>query len=409
MKQKNKNKSNIVKVLIVLLLISFILYYIDNLKVNIDSYTAEIDTLEEKIKTKAIVIKDEEVYFSDYAGNIKYYFEEGDRVKNGALLATIYLNSQASKINEEIDKIERAIISKESNLDSENNVEVINCIEEEIQNLILENNKEEALRIIEAYKNQINYKNEYTNLSLEKLKEKEKVLISSLSENNINIYSRKSGIISYQIDNVENIYTIEKLDRYNSGDYNLLEIKKNIIRQDDKVSYGDPVIKITNNFNWYLLLNTEISETIEEESLSVRLNKIEDIVKTQIYKKNKAGNKTFLILNVDKYFNEFINDRYIDVELILDKYEGIRIKNSSIAKKDNKKGVYVIGASKIVRFYPIKPRGVGEEYMIIDEGSSHTINSRGQIKINGKNYYTVKLYDKIISNPDDVKEGEILR
>ena len=103
MKQKNKNNSNIVKVLIVLLLISFILYYIDNLKVNIDSYTAEIDILEEKIKTKAVVIKDEKVYFSDYAGNVKYYFEEGDRVKKGALLATIYLNSQASKINEEIN------------------------------------------------------------------------------------------------------------------------------------------------------------------------------------------------------------------------------------------------------------------------------------------------------------------
>jgi putative membrane fusion protein len=409
MKQKNKNNSNIVKVLIVLLLISFILYYIDNLKVSIDSYTAEIDILEDKIQTKAVVIKNEEVYFSDYSGSVKYYFEEGDRVKKGALLATIYLNNQASKINEEVDKIEKAIISKESNLDSENNVEILKNIEEEIQNLILENNKEEALKIIEAYKNQVNYKNEYTNLSLEELKEKKEALISSLSENNINIYSQKSGMVSYQMDNVENIYNIEKLDRYNSGDYNLLEIKTDVLRQDDEVSYGDPVIKIINNFNWYLLFNAEISRNIETESLNVRLNKIEEIVKAQIYKKNKTSDKTFLILNIDKYFNEFINDRYIDIELILDRYEGIRIKNSSIVEKGNQKGVYVIGASKIVRFYPIKPKGIGEEYLIIDEGSSHTINSRGQIEINGENYYTVKLYDKIISNPDDVKEGEILR
>src|SRR6056297_2548223 len=242
MNQNKKNNSNIVKVLIVLLLISFILYYIDNLRVNIDSYTAEIDIMEDKITTKAILIKDEDIYTSDYAGNIKYYFEEGERVKKGSLLATIYLNAQASKINEEIDKIERTIISKENNLENENSIEIINNLEKEIQNLIIENKKEEAFRRIEAYKKEANFKNEYTNLSLEELKEKKQNLILNLSENNVNIYSQSSGLISYQIDNTENIYNSDKLERYNSGDYNFLEIRTKIIKENN-IDYGDPIIK----------------------------------------------------------------------------------------------------------------------------------------------------------------------
>ncbi len=408
MNQNKKNNSNIVKVLIVLLLISFILYYIDNLRVNIDSYTAEIDIMEDKITTKAILIKDEDIYTSDYAGNIKYYFEEGERVKKGSLLATIYLNAQASKINEEIDKVERAIISKENNLENENSIEIINNLEKEIQNLIIENKKEEAFRRIEAYKKEANFKNEYTNLSLEELKEKKQNLILNLSENNVNIYSQSSGLISYQIDNTENIYNSDKLERYNSGDYNFLEIRTKIIKENN-IDYGDPIIKIINNFHWYLMFNVETKESIDNKYLNIRLKKIDKIVSGKVYKNIQNNSGKFLIIKIDRYFNEFLNDRYTDVELILDRYEGIKIRKSSIVEKDNIQGVYVVGASKIVRFYPIKPIGIGETHIIIDEGSSHTINSRGQIKLGEENYYTVKLYDKIISNPADVKEGQILK
>lgn len=408
MNQNKKNNSNIVKVLIFLLLISFILYYIDNLKVSIDSYTAEIDLMEDKILTKAILVKDEEIYSSDYVGNIKYYFEEGERIKTGSLLATIYLNNQESKTNEELSKIERAIELKENNLDNDNNFEIVNELEKEVQNLLMENKKEEAFRIIETYRSESSLKNEYTSLSLLELKEKRKDLISNISENNINIYSKSSGIISYQIDNTENIYNVDRLDRYNSNDYNILEIRKENLKENI-IGYGDPIIKIVNNFKWYIMFNIETKENIEDKYLNIRLNKIDRIVVGEVYKNIQDDGKRFLIVKLDRYFNEFLEDRYTDIEVILDKYEGIKIKKSSIIEKDNLEGVYVVGASKIVRFYPIKPLGIGDEYIIIDEGSSHTINSRGQIEVNGENYYTVKLYDKIISNPDDVKEGQILK
>jgi len=134
-----------------------------------------------------------------------------------------------------------------------------------------------------------------------------------------------------------------------------------------------------------------------------------EIIKGKIIKKQINNTDTFLIIEGDKYFYDFFNERYLDVEIILDKYNGIKIKNNSIIEKEGIQGVYVIGASKIVKFYPIKIIGQNEEISIIDEGLKYTLNSRGQVSLNDENYYTVKLYDKVISNPKEVKEGQILK
>ena len=141
----------------------------------------------------------------------------------------------------------------------------------------------------------------------------------------------------------------------------------------------------------------------------MRIIENNQIIKGKIKKKQINETNTFLIIEGDKYFYNYFNERYLDVELILDKYNGIKIKNDSIIEKEGIPGVFVIGASKIVKFYPIKIIGQNEENSIIGEGSKYTLNSRGQIDLNGEKFYTVKLYDKIISDPREVEEGQILK
>ncbi len=408
MNQNKKNNSNIVKVLIVLLLISFILYYVDNIRLDIKSYTAEKGSLENKYEGKGIIIKDEEVYYSEYTGSIKNYYKEGERIKKGALISSIFPDFQGAGISGEIDKINRAIETKENSQDSDENQQIIDELESQIQRYIIEKNYNEAFKIIEKYQANEGFTNEYTDMTLNELYDKKNELSASVSNNNINIYSKTSGIVSYKIDNTEEIFDVDKIETFRAGNYNIVNLEENIISKE-KINISEPFIKVINNFSWYIMINLKDVVLDNNNSVKIRFKKNNEIVEGNIIKKQINNKDTFLIVEINKFFHEFFNERYIDIELIIERYEGIKIENSSIIEKEGKKGVYVIGASKIVKFYPIKVIGKNDIFSIIDEGSSYTINSRGQIELNGQSFYTVKLYDKIISVPEEVKEGQILK
>jgi putative membrane fusion protein len=408
MNQKKRNNSNIVKVLMVLLIISFILYYFDNVRFDIESYSAEKGTIEKKYEGKGILIKDEEIYYSDYTGTLKQYYSEGDRIKKGTLVSSVYPNMQAAGISGEIDKINRAIAAKENSQGRDEKLEYLKELENEIQFLLIENKYEEAFETLKRYEEDIGFSNEYTNMNLDELYSKRNELSSSISNNSVPVYSKNSGIISYEIDQAEEIFMFDEIDSFNSGDYNIINLEEKLISKE-KIEINEPIIKIINNFNYYIMIDVQNIIIENDKYINVRLKKIDEIVQCNIVKKQVYNSNTFLIIEVDKYFHEFFNERYIDIELILDKYEGIKIENSSIIEKDGKKGVYVIGASKIVRFYPIKVLGNNQEKSIIEEGTTYTVNSRGQIELNGQSYFTVKLYDKIISDPNEVSEGQILK
>lgn len=408
MNQKKRNNSNIVKVLMVLLIISFILYYFDNVRFDIESYSAEKGTIEKKYEGKGILIKDEEIYYSDYTGTLKQYYSEGDRIKKGTLVSSVYPNMQAAGISGEIDKINRAIAAKENSQGRDEKLEYLKELENEIQFLLIENKYEEAFETLKRYEEDIGFSNEYTNMNLDELYSKRNELSSSISNNSVPVYSKNSGIISYEIDQAEEIFMFDEIDSFNSGDYNIINLEEKLISKE-KIEINEPIIKIINNFNYYIMIDVQNIIIENDKYINVRLKKIDEIVQCNIVKKQVYNSNTFLIIEVDKYFHEFFNERYIDIELILDKYEGIKIENSSIIEKEGKKGVYVIGASKIVRFYPIKVLGNNQEKSIIEEGTTYTVNSRGQIELNGQSYFTVKLYDKIISDPNEVSEGQILK
>ncbi|MDW7668719.1 MAG: HlyD family efflux transporter periplasmic adaptor subunit [Bacillota bacterium] len=408
MNQNKKNNSNIVKVLIVLLLISFILYYVDNIRLDIKSYTAEKGSLENRYEGKGIIIKDEEVYYSEYTGSIKNYYKEGERIKKGALISSIFPDFQGAGISGEIDKINRAIETKENSQDSDENQQIIDELESQIQRYIIEKNYNEAFKIIEKYQANEGFTNEYTDMTLNELYDKKNELSASISNNNINIYSKTSGIVSYKIDNTEEIFDVDKIETFRAGNYNIVNLEENIISKG-KINISEPFIKVINNFSWYIMINLKDVVLENNNYVKIRFKKNNEIVEGSIIKKQINNKDTFLIVEINKFFHEFFNERYIDIELIIERYEGIKIENSSIIEKEGKMGVYVIGASKIVKFYPIKVIGKNDIFSIIDEGSSYTINSRGQIELNGQSFYTVKLYDKIISVPEEVKEGQILK
>jgi hypothetical protein len=95
------------------------------------------------------------------------------------------------------------------------------------------------------------------------------------------------------------------------------------------------------------------------------------------------------------------------LELITDIYEGIKINTKSLIQKDGLYGVYVQDASNIIKFFPVEILGKDENFTIISTGEYIGEHDRRIIKINDKAYPTVKIFDKIILEPENVYDGQI--
>jgi hypothetical protein len=103
-----------------------------------------------------------------------------------------------------------------------------------------------------------------------------------------------------------------------------------------------------------------------------------------------------------EYINELseqnieINDtRVAEFDIIYKSIEGIKIPKSSIVKKDNVEGVYIVSETGSAKFIEIKGTSYeNEEFIVID----YYKNEIEGVK-------TIDIYDEIILEPKKVKNG----
>jgi 5-methylcytosine-specific restriction endonuclease McrBC GTP-binding regulatory subunit McrB len=96
------------------------------------------------------------------------------------------------------------------------------------------------------------------------------------------------------------------------------------------------------------------------------------------------------------------------LELIIDVHEGIKINSKALIEKDGLKGVYIKDASNIVKFFPVEILGQDKDVSIIYIGNYVSEDRRRVINISENSYDTIKIFDKIIIEPEKVYEGQII-
>lgn len=288
-------------------------------KVSVD--VLEFGEIEEIIKAKAVIIKDEVIVYSDSTGNINYHYNEGQKVNSGALLVDV-VGSEKKRIS-----------------------------------------------------------------------------------------SPKSGFISYVFDGLENSFKIDEvLDIMPSKLQNIEETIENTVNVTTANS-GDKLLKVINNFEYYLacLVNNVDIVTYEEgKYIRVRFEGYDKIIYGQIKKINSGNDVSILIIGFDEYFHKVYNKRIIEVSLVKNLYEGIKLNKEAVIEKDGIKGVYVKDVSNIIKFIPIEIIGGNSKYYIVTPGETMKEGSRGVITINDVTYYTVKVFDKLVLKPEKVYEGQIV-
>ncbi|MDK2986385.1 MAG: hypothetical protein PWQ96_2029 [Clostridia bacterium] len=193
------------------------------------------------------------------------------------------------------------------------------------------------------------------------------------------VKATEAGLISFSMDNLENILNPQKFQILPRRKLNELSGDATIIENGSEVYRGSPVAKIANNLHPLLILiqpQNEIFKKIihyKTENLQIKIFD-KEVFKAEITEIDNENN--IIMLKVLQWDKQFLNERRYKFDLVLDTCSGIVVPSTAILKKDGKKGLYIYNGEDYV-WKPVEVTfQVGENVTVrgIDEGSLVVIN-----------------------------------
>lgn len=270
----------------------------------------------------------------------------------------------------------------------------------------------------------------------------------------------EAGVISYAYDGMEG-YTAEDIqpELFVSRNYEKVQLAAGTW-----VESQSPAYKMIYDDNWQIILypsSEQLKKLKELETVDIVLTR-DDITVTADVSVFENNGTSFVSLGLSNYMIRYCNERYIDVEIIWNSHEGLKIPKSSITTKNyymipteyiasasesSEKGFFVEGAEGTTFIKPVIYRqnddfcyvdcndvSAGTVLMQPSTGATYTINSTAALKgvyninkgyamfrlidvlyeygdyciINDKTSYGVTLYDHIILDGSSARENQII-
>ena len=424
-KKKKSKKKNILRLLLIIIVLVYFTIRSIPILIASKAKTTPIEngTIVESVDCKGIVLRDEIVYRAESQGDISFKVKSGTKVGKGIKIAEIK-NETFNNYKKELEEVDRKIEEHKKRLSSQNDIlkedikknqDEIDYIMVSLQNNISEQNYEEVKRlkdrllIVTNKKDAISSEKKLVADQIDTMMKKRNEIVQKMKNSSLTYYSQTAGIVSTTIDGLESKFSSKEVDKYTISDYKLLKEKKITVKDKNAVKVGNPIFKILEEQEWFIMFkvdNDRIDEIKEGDSISINLVKRNEKLKGTVVKLDKSKKETLLIVKFKDYLHKFHNERYIDLQLIKESYEGLKIHNSSIVEKEGVQGVFIKDVSGIVKFVPIKILGKDDEYSIIEEG----LNSQIEIMNNGKKELvtTLKLFDEVFLDGSKVKDGQIV-
>lgn len=373
---------------------------------NIDTLVVSNEKIEEYITTKGLLIRDEYIINSTMTGNIEAYFKEGDKVKNLDKVAYVY-NDNIDEANfKELESLEKEVIQIEEGQSS-----IIKADVDKVNKKIEKNKDNIQTKLIQG---KLGISKEVVELE-EHIKDKNKLLKSDLNSkpiinkkeeiNKLNnkieknsdiLQTNKSGIISYKFDGNESKYNIDNISELNIDDIEYTENEYIDILNEGVIKHGQPIARIINNIKQYLAIVVEENEIMNfKENNSVIIRDKNNQINAKVHNIYTKNDKNVVVFEISEQNIEINDTRVAEFDIIYKSIEGIKIPKSSIVKKDNVEGVYIVSETGSAKFIEIKGTSYeNEEFIVID----YYKNEIEGVK-------TIDIYDEIILEPKKVKNG----
>lgn len=407
--KRKKKKNNFKRILIFGILIIIIPYFcykiMGLLKNPSNTYLVSNGELKEEESAIGYIVREETIVESDHSGDdLRKIKQEGERVAKGDTIfrysseQEAELRNQITEIDEEIQKI----MEDEDNIFSSDKKMLESQIADEMDKAYQVN----ELRKIKEYKSNINTylskkariigENTPSNSNLKQLIDQRTEYEEELNNVSEDVKAPEAGMISYRVDDFENVLTPNNFDELNKEFLESL----NLVTGQNTQSNSDRG-KVVNNFNCYIIFNSN-----SEQSKDVKLNSTIKIKFQNEEEKNAVvsniieeedGSRTIAI-KLKNNTEKLLEYRKISFDILWWTINGFRIPNSTIIEENNIK--YVIrNRNGYLDRMPVKILKQGEEYSIVSGYTKKELKDLGLSDSEISDLKTITLYDRIQLKP----------
>ena len=267
-----------------------------------------------------LILRDETVVYAGQSGYINYYLKNGTKASVRDVVYSIDTEGSLSQ------KITTATTDG-SSLDNQ----VLSDISEKID--VFRNTYDSnVFSSVYAFKNELNAQLSQT-LGVSALHDLADVVDSA--EANNTFYKKKSekpGIIVYYTDGYENV----NIDNFSADSFNSTNYTQTALDDKEQVVANDPAYKRINSEFWNILIpvSDDVAKQLaDSDYIKIRFCK-DDYSQTVPFSLLKKDGSFYLNLSLKTAMIRYVNDRFVDVELVVSEKTGLKIPNSSITSKE---------------------------------------------------------------------------
>lgn len=210
-----------------------------------------------------------------------------------------------------------------------------------------------------------------------------------------------AGYVSYSVDGAEGRLKTEKISEIDHSKldsvigFDLKSTTKGASAADD------PVFKIVRNGKYYIVFylgKKDAKRYIEGDTVNLVVNDKE--INAKVSSVNKEGTEYRIVLKCGILFDGYLTERMIHADITTSGAKGLKLKSSSIIKKDGVKGVLVRNKVGTNVFKPVCVKADDGENCIVYQ----------DIFMDDKSNFveTISIYDEVIEKPSDkeIEEAE---
>ena len=285
---------------------------------HITPYEVKLGSLAINNTYDGVILRDETVVKSDFSGYINYYARESEKVNAFSMVYTV---DSTGKLAE--------MISDESNEESSLSNESLADIKNSISNFAVDFTPE---KYIDTYN--FKYNIEGTVLKLANtavLANIDRLRAENYADSIDFGYAPQSGIIQYSTDGYEELTAETITPEQVAGE----GYEKNVLHSNDLISEGDNAYKLITSELWSILIeiDEERAQSLADTNyIEVRFlkNNYTSWASVSILRQN---GKTYAKLDLNNSMITFASDRFVEIELLDNAREGLKIPNSAIVER----------------------------------------------------------------------------
>ena len=220
---------------------------------------------------------------------------------------------------------------------------------------------------------------------------------NKLNEGAEYVTAPKSGVVSYRVDGLEDVLSVDGFSKLNKKFLDDLKLKTSQV-----IATSEEKGKIINNFKCYLacyIKSDKAKEAKIGDKVKIRLPNSKETTATVEYISVEEDNGVLLVFGLENYVEELISYRKIAFDIIWWSDKGLKVPNSAILKDENNISYVVRNRAGYYEKIYVNVLRNNNNYSIVKNYTTKELQELGIDNNQISNRKSISLYDQLVLEP----------